>query len=142
MSSTYNPNHKEIKVYARVGCKVIIQERETQKILVLRRSAKCSRAGGWDFAGGGLDLGEEPAKGAIREALEETGLQLTAVKAIEIRGYMKDDEYFVMMGYLASIPAVIDIQLSWEHDAYQWVSLEEANALEWPETHKRFLDSL
>ena len=44
-------------------------------VLVARRSAGRVEAGAWEFPGGKVELGEEPAAAALRELAEETGLR-------------------------------------------------------------------
>ena len=43
-------------------------------MLLSRVSAGLVDGGGWTVPGGGLDFGEQPADGALRELTEETGL--------------------------------------------------------------------
>lgn len=42
-------------------------------------------AGRWTLPGGGLDFGEAPEAGAIREALEETGLTIELGDIVEVQ---------------------------------------------------------
>lgn len=68
----FNPNHIQEIINFRVGQKAVVFNFEG-KILFLRRSNKCTRAGGWDFPGGGLE-NEQPTEGIKREAREEAGI--------------------------------------------------------------------
>ena len=49
---------------------------DTGRMLLIRRAD----TGLWALPGGSLDVGETPAQGAVREALEESGVASTAVK--------------------------------------------------------------
>lgn len=65
--------------------------------VVLRRNKK----GKWLFPKGHLDLGESTAQAALREAAEETGLQVELVEAAGAARYKDDDEkvevdYFIL----------------------------------------------
>ncbi len=50
------------------------------KILLIRRADN----GLWAFPGGGLDVGESPAQGTVREVLEETGVSCEPVVLVGI----------------------------------------------------------
>ncbi|MDY7079519.1 MAG: NUDIX domain-containing protein [Chloroflexota bacterium] len=61
----------------RVGVGVIITRNE--QVLLLKRK-NVHGSGSWSTLGGHLDFGESPEKCAIREAKEETDLDITNVK--------------------------------------------------------------
>lgn len=54
------------------GCFVI----DAGRVLLLRRGIQ-PQVGKWTFPGGYVDLGETPAQAAIRETLEEVGMNVT-----------------------------------------------------------------
>jgi mutator protein MutT len=108
------------------------------EILCLRRAADdVDRAGGWDFPGGTLEQGEGFTAAVIREAHEETGLDLPAPYLV----YSKSEQrtwgtgvwlYYVQ--YVAGRPAVT---LSFEHDEYQWMTAEALLvASDYPKHHE------
>ncbi|MEP7166807.1 MAG: NUDIX hydrolase [Candidatus Woesebacteria bacterium] len=136
--NTFNPSHTSEKVFARVGAKTIIQNREG-KILVLRRSEKCSRPGGWDFPGGASDWGENPRDTVIRETREETGLEIKDPTMLTIYSSVSEEnEYIVQVGFAAKIQAG-EVLLSWEHDLFEWITVEAALTCTWPGFHKQLL---
>jgi ADP-ribose pyrophosphatase YjhB (NUDIX family) len=55
------------------------------RLLVCRLSAVTEAPGSWTLPGGGIDFGEHPEVGAVRELLEETGLigRVTALLAVD-----------------------------------------------------------
>lgn len=61
----------------RVGVGILITRNE-QVLLLKRRNVHGS--GSWSTPGGHLDYGETPEECAVREAKEETGLDVTAVR--------------------------------------------------------------
>jgi len=73
--SDYDPNYVDVPVYFRLGVKTVIVNSDN-KILLLQRSDKTSSPHSWDFGGGGVEKSEDPVDGAIREAKEETGLDI------------------------------------------------------------------
>jgi 8-oxo-dGTP diphosphatase len=63
--------------HVRVGVAVIIQR--AQQVLVGRRLGDSHGHGTWQFPGGHLERGETPEACAVREAREETGLDVRVV---------------------------------------------------------------
>ncbi len=59
--------------FYRVSVKALILDSEGRFLLCKEES------GLWDFPGGGLDFGESPAEGLVREVKEEMGLVVTSV---------------------------------------------------------------
>jgi dATP pyrophosphohydrolase len=106
--------------------------------LLLRRVS--SRGGFWQGITGGVEEGEDLAGAALRELAEEAGLVPSALEQMDC-SYMlsMQDEWREL--YAAGVEeiveyvfvALVDRQqepvLSWEHDAWQWCSLDEALAL-------------
>ncbi len=72
---------------------------------------------GWGPPAGGADPGESVEDAARRELAEETGLTLPFR-----RTECGTNEFAV---FEAEAPLDLEIRLSWEHDAYRWVQIEE-----------------
>ena len=64
----------------RPGASAIIFDSSREKILLTRRSDN----GRWCLPGGGMDPGESAEETCVREALEETGLQVRVTKLVGI----------------------------------------------------------
>ena len=96
-----------------------------KSVLVLRRSSSDSfLPGQYDLPGGGLEPGETPEDGIVREVLEETGLRAVVVTSLGTRSYgLSDsgtkDKALVVFLLRATTRRV---RLSKEHDEYRWVS--------------------
>lgn len=136
--NTYNPNHIQQVINFRVGQKVVVFDSDN-KILFLRRSNKCTRAGGWDFPGGGLE-NEEPDEGIRREAREEAGIEIREVIPVTSISHESKDPgiRILLIGYVAKLKSG-KIKLSWEHDDYRWLTAEEAVKVDLPKGHRKFL---
>ena len=86
----------------------------------------------WGLPGGGLHRGEQPAAGAVRETLEETGVQLDPV-ALKPLG-----KYWCVQNGIGNQVHFFTVQLSGIHPVrkqfgemadVQWVPLREVHAL-------------
>ncbi|WP_084010777.1 NUDIX domain-containing protein [Pseudofrankia sp. DC12] len=84
----------------------------------------------WHVPGGGLDPGESPEQGAIREIAEEVGIRLTDVGPVAGtrvsrfqfagRHYVQTESFFVVR-----LPERVDV------DATAWTDLERRSTLGW-----------
>lgn len=137
--SEYDPNYIPVHVYFLLCVKVIIVN-DDNKVLVLQRSDKTSRAHGWDFAGGGVDTGENPLDAVIRETLEETRLSIDKINILSTSHGQTDGGEYVMLGYSAHTSDT-EVYLSWEHESYKWITMDELSELDLPETHRSIIDA-
>lgn len=100
------------------------------KLLVVKRSKEnVQKAGAWELPGGRLNPGECPFKGLQREVLEETGLDITISDPLSVRHFKRDDfQTITMLIFLceANTEENNNIQLSSEHDAFEWIALANA----------------
>lgn len=118
---------------SQVGVGAVIRNRQSGKILLLHRTAK--RIGGdiWEYPVGRTKQFETLVDGLKREVAEETGLTSIEVglpfSAFE---FMRGDhaaENEVRAIVYAATTDQDTVQLSDEHDAYQWVTVDEAIAM-------------
>ena len=108
-----------------VSSKIVVKNREG-KILALRRSKTDTvRPLTWDLPGGEVEEGENLEESARREVREETGLEVGTLRFVHADGRNAEDgNYWVVLFSLAH--AVSDaVVLSYEHDAYEWLTHEE-----------------
>lgn len=142
MENTYIKGYQNKKAYFLVGQKAILK-RVDNKILILKRSSKAGNEGTWSLPGGGLDKDEDPFKGIIREIIEETGLHVKDIQLLDVvtfteKGDEGDDDPAIMIAYQAQ-PIDDNVDLNWEHDAFKWVTKEEALELLNSPILKRFI---
>ncbi len=100
-------------------------------VLLLRRSAADNiRAGEWDFPGGGVEAGEDIAVGAVREVMEEVGLDFQPGDLRLIYAATKSssagDASVNRFVYTAVMSSDQTVKLSHEHSAYQWFTIDDA----------------
>lgn len=113
------------------------------KILAIRRShTDPHRPLTWDLPGGIVEHGEDLLENIKRETLEEVGIMLEnfsilgALSALWLNGV-----YAIQIAYIAIVDDP-EIQLSYEHDEYRWLTKEEFLELESTHKIKKFLQML
>jgi len=131
--SSYDPNYVDVPVYFRLGIKTVIVNSDN-KILLLQRSDKTSSPHSWDFGGGGVDKSENPVDSAIREAKEETGLNIHDLRPLTTYLDTESKDEAVIIGFTAHTNSS-DVKLSWEHEAFRWLTREELNEMQLPDLH-------
>ena len=96
------------------------------KFLTLRRSETApTRPLKWDLPGGAYEKGESPEESARREIREEVGLEVRNMRPIGLASELnKAGEYWVTAAYRAEAEHT-NVQLSYEHIEYHWVTKEE-----------------
>jgi 8-oxo-dGTP pyrophosphatase MutT (NUDIX family) len=79
----------------------------------------------WEFPGGDVEPGEDPAAAAVRETYEETGLRIAAPALLRTWSYRdrRDDE--VRSHAYAALAPDGDVHLSAEHTAFAWMTVDE-----------------
>lgn len=125
----------------REGARVLLFD-EHRRLLLIRGHdwGKVDRSW-WFTVGGGLSQGEEPRQGAVREALEETGISLTpselegpvaersAIFDFALRTVRQDEVFYVAHVEAAELDT--SGQTAWETavlDEYRWWDLDELAA--------------
>jgi molecular chaperone GrpE len=104
---------------------------EDNKVLVLKRSKKEDfHSGKYDLPGGHLEKGETIEECLKREVLDETGLSIEVGDILSVREYPKDHEMFDKIRSLRFLATTDkeedDVELSDEHEKYEWLTFEEA----------------
>jgi 8-oxo-dGTP diphosphatase len=101
------------------------------RLLMIRRSADRDHAPGeWECGSGRVEAGEEPRDAVIREAREETGLDVEIVGAVEAFHYYRGParEEAICIAYHCRVRGG-EVRLSNEHDAAEWVPLDRVAAI-------------
>jgi 8-oxo-dGTP diphosphatase len=136
--SLYDPNAVHIKNFFLLGVKLILVN-ENNEILLLKRSAKSSNAHSWDFPGGAVDSGETFENAVERELYEETTLSLANIQPLGSVHILEGEDEAMIMGYSAKALST-DVALSWEHESYRWVSVDEIESIELRELHAQMYE--
>lgn len=97
--------------------------------LMLKRSFGANK-GKWEFPSGGIEKDEMPEMAAFRELEEETGIKIEIpLIGIGVFRAVNEDKTDFILSYLGRITGSKPIKLSWEHDEYKWVCLEDAKLM-------------
>lgn len=97
-------------------------------VLLQQRSALSLGPETWGLFGGARDKDEPPVTAALREAAEESTLDVSVVR---IRGVVREDhqgwDYYTVVGDAAAMPEVAPA--SWESKDARWVPADEVTAM-------------
>jgi 8-oxo-dGTP diphosphatase len=118
----------------------LLQNSEDKYLLLRRSSDSKTNPGRWEPPGGKIEPGELLDEALRREVFEETNLQIIVRRllgAIEFELPAIKVVCLIMEGR----PISGDIRLSSEHDAYQWLKLEEIRKVDLATHFKSFFVS-
>ena len=120
-------------------CVVFVIERDGGEVLLLKRSrAKDHAPGEWETGSGGILGGETPQAAVVREAKEETGLDVDVVDIIDAFHFYRGAERRETIGI--SFHCRLrggEMTLSDEHEDSKWVPAAALLAGPYPEWLRR-----
>lgn len=98
-----------------------------------------------DLPGGLVDNGEPEKLAAIRELEEEASISLDPAQMALVHTLTaprpQQNESFSFLIYLAKLDHTPDVKVSWEHESYEWVPIEEvATRLKMRPQHQAAID--
>lgn len=108
------------------GC---IIKKSDNSILLLHRNTKKRRQ--WEIPGGKYDPSEEPAKAAIREVRQETGMEVEIVKEVGTHSFEQDDMLITYTWYVAELildgtPAPQKLET---HDRCEFINVKDLHGM-------------
>ena len=92
-------------------------------VLLVRRAVEPER-GKWALPAGYIDYGEHPAEAAIREVLEETGLQVEIAGLLDVQGGSAEIGASIVIIYAAHVVDGVAQALD-DADAVAWFGRDE-----------------
>ncbi|HUC89567.1 MAG TPA: NUDIX domain-containing protein [Patescibacteria group bacterium] len=96
------------------------------ELLILRRSATDPFYGGmWDLPGGRMEDGEDIRQAAVRETIEEAGIQPLEPRTVFATSRIKPKGGCTWVFFVAQSPEAAEVKLSIEHDQYRWIKIED-----------------
>ena len=99
---------------------------DTDKYLLMYRSAHPIFGNDPDLPGGTLESGEEPLDTMVREVYEEAGFVIDGAatrKVYEGAEYSSHKTHYSL--YVVKLDYRPDIFMSWEHSAYEWLERDD-----------------
>jgi 8-oxo-dGTP pyrophosphatase MutT (NUDIX family) len=115
---------------------VVRPQRHPWQILALQRAASGTRCpNSWETVAGSIEPGERPEDAAVRELYEETGLAPERLYSITVQPFYIHRLSTVQMAvvFAAFVPVEGAVVLSAEHQASEWLAVEDARRrLAWP----------
>ena len=132
-----NPNND----HPWIGIDAIILNEDKTKVLLIKRGSKAYH-GYWGFVSGCVDWGEEIKETVVREAKEETNLDIEIVRFIGKYYDKRGRHPTKTMICLPHICKVVGGELKAGDDATdaKWFSLEEVKSMELAFDHKQILE--
>jgi ADP-ribose pyrophosphatase YjhB (NUDIX family) len=101
--------------------------------------------GRWALPGGLVELGETCEDAAVREVLEETGLEIRIEKLLDVQSDLHWDArkklefHYVLVDYLA-VPAAGTLRINAESSASGWFDQKQVRSLDMSKGTRAVLD--
>lgn len=115
-----------------IGVAKVLVRNSEGKYLILRGSVwseRPDRSQKPDFPGGMADEGETHAQAAVRELFEEAGISVNESDLQLVYAFSKikadTNEALIWLLYIVDVDTVPRVKISWEHEAYMWLSKDE-----------------
>lgn len=105
------------------------------QVLTLRRGPDTRCTGAWEIVHGNIEPGELPEDAAVREVMEETGLEVERLYSISVNPFYiaKRSAIELAVVFAAVVNDDRPVQLHEEHDAWEWRTPAQAREqLAWP----------
>lgn len=101
------------------------------KFLVVQKTENYGwKAGKWELPGGEVEDGETGFETAKREVEEETNLEIEDLHKV-VRVEVDDDDKCINCGIIHTRDLSGEVELSDEHQDYEWVRPEDFRIMDW-----------
>lgn len=111
---------------------LLLTDPDRTGVVLQKRSALVHHGNTWALMGGAVERGESPTEAALREAVEEEDIELTAVTPVRtFPGTVHPDWTYTYVLVEAKRPEdpVVTTGGGWESDGSRWVDLADVPAL-------------
>ena len=123
---------------------VVREATDGWRVLVLRRAAAVRCPGAWEAVHGSIEPGERPEEAAVRELREETGLSCERLYNHTVHAFYLHRTATIQLAvaFIAFVSPTGELQTSPEHDAAEWLTLDEATErFFWPSARRIIRDA-
>jgi 8-oxo-dGTP diphosphatase len=100
------------------------------RVLSARRTEPPSVAGGWEFPGGKVEPGEEPAAAAVREVREELGVDVRLGERVG-PDWPLHGQAVLQLWWAVALPGQPEPRPLEDHDELRWLSAAELFDVPW-----------
>ena len=107
-----------------VAAKAIVRDQAGRILLIKRDEHSPTDPGCWDLPGGKMDHGETLAETLVREAREETGLEIDVGPVVHICHFTKEPFWVTCVTFACELVSG-KVRLSNEHGDFAWIELSE-----------------
>jgi 8-oxo-dGTP diphosphatase len=124
---------------------VIVREK---KILIIRESQEYiegNQIGKWDFPGGKVEPGESLNDALLREAREESGLEIEIGKPFFVSEWfpaIKGEQVQIVGIFFLCYAKSDSVILGTDHDKFEWINLEDYSGIDLMIKNKQVLEYL
>lgn len=126
LTSNYSYSDKmEFMSDTRVYVSVIIRNNQGELLIIQRVKDSRFAPSQWEFVNGTIEPGETAEETAVREVLEETGLQLKPEQLIPAPTHelIDTDGRWIVVPFRAETSG--NVVISEEHQTYKWITAED-----------------
>jgi 8-oxo-dGTP diphosphatase len=127
---------KEAQVVLVMGAAIVHRGR----VLAARRSSPPELAGGWEFPGGKVEPGEDPAAAVVREVGEELGCGVAVTGMLGAETVIRDGH--TLRVALAELAEGEPVPAEAQHDAVRWLGPDELAQVAWLDPDVPFVEEL
>ena len=114
--------------------KVLVVDKHGDVLVLRRSSSHPNYAHHWDFPGGEVEHGENPASAAAREIEEETGITIGPTM-LDLGFDKRLSDQLTHMLFVTNLDsAKPSVATSWEHDTHKWLDINTLLAETMPDT--------
>lgn len=117
---------------------------DTLELLCLRRAPGGRSPGSWEAVHGHIDPGETPVATALRELREEAGAEperFYNLSRVESFYRHTTNEVVLIPVFAAFLARGVEVRISEEHDAWEWLPPHQARArMSWPRVRREIDD--